>query len=145
MKQHANPANSKRFLAGLLLLAAMTGCSGKPAHYESKWPPVPIQALHEVVGEWQGIMTKERALIPAGSVKLMIRENGTYLFVGQTASDTVLGTGTIEVRDGRLQGGSDLRTVSGTLHDKKGRPILFIEAANRVTEERYHGEFTKAE
>jgi len=134
-----------RVLASLLLLGVLGGCSSKPAHHESKWPLVPIQDLSTVVGEWQGVVMKERRIMPAGEVKLMIRENGTYLFVGQTASDMVLGTGNLEVRDGRLEGGSDLRTVNGTLHDKKGKPLLFIQAANRQTGDRFYGEFKKNE
>lgn len=88
---------------------------------------------------------KERRVLPAGEVTLTIRDNGTYYFVGQTASDTVLGTGKIGVRDGRLEGGSDLRTFSGTLHDKKGKPLLFIQAANRQTGDRFHGELMRTE
>lgn len=145
MDQRRTVPRSHRILVSLLMLAALVGCSSKPAHYESKWPLVPIQNLNTVVGEWQGVVMKERRVVPAGEVKLMIRENGTYLFVGQTASDMVLGTGNVEVRDGRLEGGSDLRTITGTLHDKKGKPLLFIVAANRQTGDRFHGEFTRTE
>jgi hypothetical protein len=143
MNRRSHATRAYRLFAGVLVCVAVAACSSKPARYESKWPLVPIQNLNTVVGEWQGVVMKERQILPAGEVKLMIRENGTYLFVGQTASDMVLGTGNIEVRDGRLEGGSDLRTVSGTLHDKKGKPLLFIEAANRQSGDRYHGEFTK--
>ncbi|MBA5867484.1 MAG: hypothetical protein GDA67_12405 [Nitrospira sp. CR1.3] len=145
MNQQDRAAGSYRILAGFVLLAAVAACSSKPAHYESSWPLVPIQNLNTVVGEWRGVVMKERRVLPAGEVTLMIRDNGTYLFVGQTASDTVLGTGTIEVREGRLVGGSDLRTIAGTLHDKKGKALLFVEAANRQTGDRYHGEFSRVE
>lgn len=145
MNRHRTVSSSGRLLVGVLVCIAAAACSSKPAHYESKWPLVPIQNLNTVVGEWHGVVMKERRVVPAGEVKLMIRENGTYLFVGQTASDMVLGTGNLEVRDGRLEGGSDLRTVTGTLHDKKGKPLLFIQAANRQTGERFHGEFTRTE
>ena len=145
MNQQSHATRAYRLFACVLLCVAVAACSSTPAQYESKWPPVPIQNLNTVVGEWQGVVMKERQILPAGEVKLMIRENGTYLFVGQTASDMVLGTGNLEVRDGRLEGGSDHRTVSGTLHDKKGKPLLFIEAANRQTGDRYHGEFRKIE
>lgn len=145
MNQRNHATSTFRIFAGFLLCVILVACSSKPARYESKWPLVPIQNLNTVVGEWQGVVMKERHIMPAGEVKLMIRENGTYLFVGQTASDMVLGTGNVEVKDGRLEGGSDLRSVVITLHDKKGTPLLFIEAANRQTGDRYHGEFTKVE
>lgn len=145
MNHYRDMPQTWRFLSGLLLLVALSGCSHEPVHYESSWATVPIQDLNAVVGEWRGVLMKERRILPAGEVTLTIRDNGTYYFVGQTASDTVLGSGHIGVRDGRLEGGSDLRTLSGTLHDKKGKPLLFIQAVNRQTGDRFHGELMRTE
>lgn len=145
MNRYRDVSQAWRVLSSLLLLAALSACSHEPVHYESSWPAVPIQNLNMVVGEWRGVVKQERRVLPAGEVTLTIRDNGTYYFVGQTASDTVFGTGNIAVRDGRLEGGSDLRTLSGTLHDKKGKPLLFIQAENRRTADRFHGELMRTE
>jgi hypothetical protein len=96
-----------------------------------------------VVGDWEGLVKKDHATLPEGSVRLMIRANSTYLFAGQTASTAGVGSGDLQARDGRLVGDTEKRAVTFTLYDHKGKSVMLVESTNHVTGERYRGEFTK--
>jgi hypothetical protein len=98
-----------------------------------------------VVGEWEGLVKKDHATLPEGSVRLMIRANSTYLFAGQTATTAGVGSGDLEARDGRLVGDTEKRAVTFTLYDHKGKAILYVESTNRETGARLRGEFTRAQ
>ena len=88
-------------------------------------------------------MKNEQALLLPGTVRLMIRENGTYLFVGQDAMKSAVGSGFLDIRDGRLIGETDRRAVTVTLYDHKGTPILHADSINYQTGDRYHGQFKR--
>ena len=97
-----------------------------------------------VVGEWDGILKKDHNVLP-GTVHLMIRENGTYLFTGQHAGTVAVGSGFLESRDGRLDGDTDRRAITLVLYDHYGKAIMWVDATNRETGERYQGQFNKVE
>jgi hypothetical protein len=128
---------------GLLSVGLLIGCSSGPSPQDPSWKLVPITDVGMVVGEWEGVVKKEHATFPEGSVRLMIRPNNTYLFAGQSVSATAVGSGDLEARDGRLVGNTDHRTVTFTLYEHQGEAIVHIESTNRDTGERYRGEFTK--
>jgi hypothetical protein len=129
--------------AGLLSVGLLMGCTSGPASQDPSWKMVPITDVGMVVGEWEGIVRKERATLPEGSVRLMIRPNNTYLFAGQSASKAAVGSGELEARDGRLVGDTETRAVRFTLYDHKGKAVVLIESTSHATGERYRGEFTK--
>ena len=64
---------------GLLSLGLLIGCSSGPSPQDPSWKLVPITDVGMVVGEWEGVVKKEHATFPEGSVRLMIRPNNTYL------------------------------------------------------------------
>ena len=132
-----------RFLAGVVLAGALAGCAGGSHENDRSWKLVPITDVQMVVGEWEGLIKKERAMLAEGSVRLIIRANQTYLFAGQTASKVAVGSGDLERRDGRLVGSTERRAVSFTLYDHKGSAVVLVEATNHDTGERYRGELTK--
>lgn len=127
------------------ILALLVGCAGTPSHEGKEWTQVPITDIQMVAGEWVGVVTKNAALLPEASLRLMIRENGQYLFAGQSTSKAVVGAGSLEARDGRLIGDTDRRAVSISLYDHQGQPILAVEAVNHETGARFRGDFTKAQ
>ena len=98
-----------------------------------------------VVGDWEGLVKKDHATLPEGSVRLMIRSNNTYLFAGQTASAAAVGSGNLEQRDGRLVGDTEKRSVRFTLYDHKGKAVVLVESTNHATGEKLWGEFTKVQ
>jgi hypothetical protein len=104
---------------------------------------VPITEVGMVVGDWEGLIKKDHATLPEGSVRLIIRANSTYLFAGQTATIAGVGSGALETRDGRLVGDSEKRAVTFTLYDHKGKAVLLVESASHATGERYRGELSK--
>ena len=106
---------------------------------------VQITDVSMVVGEWEGLVKKNNGTLPEGSVRLMIRDNSTYLFAGQSASKVAVGSGVLEIRDGRLIGDTERRTVKLELFDHKGKSVIVLAGTNRETGERYHGEFTKVQ
>jgi len=128
-----------------LVVGVGAGCAGGSPQQDASWKVVPITEVGMVVGEWEGLVKKDHATLPEGSVRLMIRANSTYLFAGQTATTAGVGSGGLETRDGRLVGDTEKRAVSFTLYDHKGNAVMLVESTNRVTGERYHGEFTKVQ
>jgi hypothetical protein len=144
-KKLAKVISALRLYGGPFVLGMLIGCSGGPSQQDPSWILVPISDVHMVAGEWEGTVKIERAIIPEGSVRLMIHDNGTYLFAGQTISDVAIGAGSFEIRDGRLIGDTTRRTLTLTLYSHKGTSVLFLEATKRETGDRYRGVFTKAQ
>lgn len=127
----------------VLALGLITACSSGPGHGDPSWTSVPITQVSQVVGEWEGTVKKNRDVMASGSVRLMIRENGTYHFVGESFSKVAVGAGMLQPDDGHLVSESDRRAVRLSLYDRKGVSVLLVEAINHETGDRYHGEFTK--
>ena len=126
-----------------LVVGVCAGCASGSPQQDASWKLVPITEVGMVVGEWEGLVKKDHATLPEGSVRLMIRANSTYLFAGQTTSAAGVGSGELETRDGRLVGESEKRAVTFTLYDHKGQEVVLVESTNHLTGERYRGEFTK--
>jgi hypothetical protein len=82
-------------------------------------------------------------MFPEGLVRLIIRDNSTYLFAGESLSNAVVGSGAVEPRDGRLIGDTEHRTVTFTLYDHKGARILIVDSTNKENATRHRGEFSK--
>ena len=134
-----------RSTIGGIVIGLCVGCAGGSPQQDASYTLVPITEVAMVVGEWEGLVKKDHATLPKGSVRLMIRANGTYLFAGQSASNAVVGSGVLEQRDGRLVGDAEKRAVRFTLYDHKGKVVLLVESTNRETGEQYRGEFTKVQ
>jgi hypothetical protein len=130
---------------GTLLLGVMSGCAGGGPQQDPSWKLVPITEVGMVVGEWEGLVKKDHAALPEGSVRLMIRGNSTYLFAGQTTSAAAVGSGDLEARDGRLVGDTEKRAIRFTLYDHKGKAVVLVESTNHATGERFRGEFTRVQ
>ena len=134
-----------RLYAGAIVLGSiLAGCGGGPVQQDPSWSLVPITDVSMVAGEWEGTVKKDHAVLPEGLVQLTIHANGTYTFVGERISDVVLGSGFLEIRDGRLSGDTDRRIAMFTLYDHQGKNVLAVESTVRSTGERYHGELTRA-
>lgn len=144
MNRLADPAGSLRRSAVLLLLGLIMSCSSAQPHQGKDWTQVPVTHIGMVMGVWEGVVTKNGAALPEGSVRLIIRENGSYLFAGQNLRTASVGAGSLQVRDGRLIGTTDRRAATLSLYDHKGTAILAVEATNLETGDRYQGDFVKA-
>src|SRR6476659_2127625 len=92
-----------------LVVGVCAGFAGVSPQQDASWKVVPITEIGMVVGEWEGLVKKDHATLPGGSVRLMIRSNSTYLFAGQTTSRAAVGSGDLEIRDGRLVGDTQKR------------------------------------
>ena len=126
-----------------LMVIAVVGCAGGPSEHDASWKSVPITDVSMVVGEWDGTVTKDHAMFPEGSVRLIIRRNSTYLFAGETLTNAAVGSGEVEPREGRLTGDTEHRAVTFTLYDHKGVPVLVVDATNKESGTRYRGQFSK--
>jgi hypothetical protein len=143
MEQHIKKGSFRVPSVPLLLMTLLVGCAGPPTHEGTEWTQVPITDVHMVTGDWVGSVKKQAALLAEGSVRLIILENSTYVFAGQTTSRAAAGAGPLKVRDGRLIGDTDRRAMSISLYDHKGQPILAVEATNHETGDHFRGDFTK--
>jgi hypothetical protein len=124
-------------ILGVLILE---GCALFGGNQHS-WRQIPIGDVNMVAGEWNGTVRKDHSVVPEGTVDLVVRNNATYLFMGQTVSDTVLGSGFLKVRDGMLIGDTDRRTLTLTLYDHAGKEVLLVEAHTKATGTDRHGQF----
>ena len=127
----------------VLVISAVAACAGGPSQSDSSWKSVPITDVSMVVGEWDGTVTKDRAMFPEGAIRLIIRANSTYLFAGETLSQSAVGSGGVETREGRLIGDTEHRAVTFTLYDHKGARVLVVDTTNKENGTRYHGQFAK--
>ena len=145
MTQLVRTANLLRRHTALILFCLLAGCFSDPTHQHTSWTSVPITDVGMVAGEWEGVVIKGDDRLPSGSVRVTIRENGSYLFTGQTAEKVAVGAGMLQARDGRLVGDSDRRAVTVLLYNHKGEAILTVESINHETGEHYQGDFTKVQ
>lgn len=145
MNQRGKGIEPFRLYAGAFVLGSiLAGCGGGPVQQDPSWSLVPITDVSMVAGEWEGTVKKDHAVLPEGLVQLTIHANGTYTFIGERISDVVLGSGFLEIRDGRLSGDTDRRIATFTLYNHEGKNVLAIESTVRPTGERYYGELTRA-
>jgi len=145
MNQHGEGTSSHRLYAGAFVLGMLlTGCAGGPSQDGPSWTFVPITDVSMVAGEWDGMVKKDKAVIPEAMVRLTIKENGTYNFIGQRFTDVALGSGFLETRDGRLSGDTDRRIAIFALYDHQGKAVLVVDSTARQTGEQYHSELTRA-
>ncbi|HEX6948890.1 MAG TPA: hypothetical protein VF127_04775 [Nitrospira sp.] len=145
MNPQGDVSKSLGLSIGAFVVGVVVGCAGGSPQQDASYKLVPITEVGMVAGEWEGLVKKDHATLPEGSVRLMIRANSTYLFAGQTVSAAAVGSGDLEVRDGRLVGETEKRAVRLTLYDHKGKAVVFVESTNLATGERYRGEFTKVQ
>jgi hypothetical protein len=144
MDQRDEGTGSLRLYAGALVLGMiLTGCAGGPSPEDPSWTLVPITDVSMVAGEWEGTVKEHGAIIPEGTIHLTISENGTYKFVGQRLDDVALGSGFLEIRDGRLSGDTERRIATIALYDHEGKAVLVVDSTARQTEKRYHLELTR--
>ena len=145
MNQRGEGTGSLRLYAGAFVLGMiLTGCAGGPPQENPDWAFVPITDFSMVAGEWDGMVKKDKAVIPEALVRLTIKENGTYNFIGQRFADVALGSGFLDMRDGRLSGDTDRRIATFALYDHQGKAVLVVDSTARQTGELYHGELTRA-
>jgi len=145
MNPQGDVSKSLGLSIGAFVVGVVVGCAGGSPQQDASYKLVPITEVGMVVGEWEGLVKKDHATLPEGSVRLMIRANSTYLFAGQTVSAAAVGSGDLEARDGRLVGETEKRAVRLTLYDHNGKAVVFVESTNLATGERYRGEFTKVQ
>lgn len=144
MNQRSGRTGALRLNAGICVLGMVfSGCAGGHPQNDPSWTFVPITDVRMVAGEWEGTVKKEGRVLPEGAVQLSINVNGTYNFIGQRISDVVLGSGFLEIRDGRLSGDTDRRIATFALYDHKGKALLVVDSTARQTGEQYHGELSR--
>ncbi|MGD9728398.1 MAG: hypothetical protein AB7V39_18680 [Nitrospiraceae bacterium] len=138
-------ARSLREYAGALIIGLLAACTGSPAQHDATWKVVRITDVRMVVGDWEGTLKKNGALLAEGQARLMIRANHTFLFAAQTADDMAVGNGMVTIVDGRLIEDTDRRAVTLTLYDHQGKAVIVVDGTKRSTQDRYYGEFRKIE
>jgi len=144
MNHHGKRTALLQLYACVLALAILAGCAGGLSQGGASKTFVPITDLSMVSGNWEGMLKKDHSVIPGEMVNLMIHANGTYTFIGQRVSDVALGSGFLEIRDGRVSGDTDRRIAHFALYDQQGKVILVVECSDRQTGERYYGEVKRA-
>jgi hypothetical protein len=124
--------------------AALTwsGCAG----IEPRQPPastiVPISDLKTVAGKWEGALERHppaSELLGEDWLTLTIEDSGTFEIESDRDIGVLKGSGSLHLRDGRLESES----ATYTLHERDGKSVLIVQAHDRKGT-RYHAELTPA-
>lgn len=102
------------------------GCSGLRSDSPES-DTVPISDVGTVAGKWKGTLKKVPGVFPVGTVRLNIRENGTFLFSNDRLIDIRVGAGRLTKQDGMLISDEGRRHVTFTLHETHGTQMLIAE------------------
>jgi hypothetical protein len=132
--------------------AALTwsGCAG----IEPRQPPgstvVPISDLKTVAGKWEGVLKRVPASYTSSEdwLTLTIEDSGsfedsTFEFESYRTIGVLMGSGSLHLRDGRLESESERGGATYTLHERDGKSVLIVQAHDRKGT-RYHAELTPA-
>src|SRR5262245_43265554 len=109
------------------LTTTILACSAR--QIEPGAPHVPISAMEQIVGKWEGLSKRMPDMRDHAQVLLTISKTGHFNFVSDRGSGLLLGTGSLTLSDGRAFGTGSAGTGTLTLYEKAGRPILVVEAA----------------
>ncbi len=128
-----------------------SGCAG----IEPRQPPgstvVPISDLKTVAGKWEGVLKREPPAnyrLGEDWLTLTIEDSGsfedsTFEFESYRTSGVLMGSGSLHLRNGRLESESEKGGATYTLHERDGKSVLIVQAHDRKGT-RYHAELTPA-
>jgi hypothetical protein len=90
---------------------------------------VPISGLEKITGKWEGLSKRVPDMRDHAWVLFIVSEKGRFNFVSDRGTEFLLGTGTLNIQDGKAIAKSSAGTGMLTLHDQAGNPVLVIEVA----------------
>jgi hypothetical protein len=127
-------------------LVTMVGCSWLNAQSSAPLAPVAIERLQEVHGQWEGMV---KAVQSRGTNWVTVNITNydtfsTYTFAGMDGGGPFLGTGRLQLHDGRLLTEGEGRTLAFTLAERRGVPMLIVDGIGKDGKS-YHAELTRAE
>lgn len=125
-------------------LVAIVGCSWLDSRPAAPLTPVSIERLNDVQGRWEGTV---RALqgneTSWATVNITNRETyATYTFAGTGNGETFLGTGRVQLQDGRLLSEGEGRTLTFTLAEHDGARVLLVDGIGKDGKS-YHAELRR--
>ena len=90
---------------------------------------IPISGFEKIAGKWEGLSKRVPDMRDDARVLLIVSEKGRFNFVSDRETDFHLGTGTLNIQDGRAIAKSSAGTGILTFHDQAGNPVLVVEVA----------------
>jgi hypothetical protein len=145
MVSSRNAAHGCQVLVFLPLVTVLAACSGAGAQKKEPVSCVPMAAVKEVEGTWEGLVKEVRTGRDAGRVVVVLTSHdsyGTYNFAGETARGFLVGTGRVSLQKGRLVSETEQRTVDFTLYLRGSETVLAAHAVGR-DEKPYSMELTR--
>jgi hypothetical protein len=109
------------------LMATIFGCGGLQSPPASKI--IPISGFDKIAGKREGLSRHVPDMRDHAWVILIISEKGYFNFASNRATELLLGTGTLQIQDGRVFGKGFAGSGPFTLHDQAGKPVLVVEVA----------------
>jgi len=85
--------------------------------------------LEKITGKWEGLSKRVPDMQDHAWVLFIVSEKGRFNFVSDRGTEFLLGTGTLNIQDGKAIAKSSAGTGMLTLHDQAGNPVLVIEVA----------------
>ena len=131
------------FISGLV---AVAGCSLVESRSSAPLTPVTIESLQDVHGQWEGTVTQLQSRDKGWvTVNITDRESfATYTFAGTAKGNPFLGTGRVQLQNGRLLTEGEGRTLTFTLAERKGVRMLVVDGIGKDGKS-HHAELSRAE
>jgi len=128
--------------SGLLVIV---GCSWLDVRSATPITPVSIERLEDVEGRWEGpvraIQGHETSWVTVSITKH--ETYATYTFAGTGSGAPSLGTGIVQLLDGRLLTEGEGRTLTITLAEQGGGRVLVVAGIGKDGKS-YHAELRRA-
>jgi hypothetical protein len=128
-----------------VVFQSFVGCSSSAPVQPRQWNPTPIEDVKLVAGMWEGILIQAPRLRQDDWVRVFIRENGSYEFVGYRTIGVFKGKGTFELIEGKLIAQTDQGKIVAQLYTDpaNGEGMLKVEGAG-TDGKTYWSELTRA-
>jgi hypothetical protein len=127
-------------------LVAVAGCSLVDPRSSAPLTPVMIESLQDVHGQWEGTV-RELQSLDRGWVTVNITDRdsfATYTFAGTAKGNPFLGTGRVQLQNGRLLTEGEGRTLTFALAERDGVRMLVVDGIGKDGKS-HHAELSRAE
>jgi hypothetical protein len=122
------------FLPLLVFGTILTACTGAHLPTHPVWEEIPITAIQQVAGKWEGVTWAEpRTPRQDDWVRVQISEKGKFEFSSQRMIGTWLGNGNLILEKGKLVSLSkpDMGNATFTLYESNGKHMLKIQGKTK--------------
>ncbi len=119
----------------LFITSILVSCTGIHLPETLSWNEIPIADIKHVAGKWEGMTWSEpRTGRQDDLVKVLITEEGQFKFASYRLIGVWLGTGTLNLENGKLvtESNPDTGSATFTLHESHGKLMLKVQGVTKT-------------